>query len=74
LEFVIDKFMGKVRQKDSTMKRILGKINMVFCERDEQGPRFMTHYVTDIDTFKLFSPVIDIEDDKGKPMTLYKRL
>jgi hypothetical protein len=74
MELAIDEVTGKVRQKDTALKRILGNINMVFCERDEQGPRFMTHYVTDIDTFKLFSPVIDIEDDKGKPMTLYKRL
>ena len=73
-ELVIDKVTGNVRQKDHTLKRILGKINMVFCERDEQGPRFMTHYVTDIDTFKLFSPVINIEDDNGEPMTLYMRL
>ena len=73
-ELVIDQVTRKVRQKDYTMKRILGKINMVFCERDEPGPKFMTHYVTDVDTFKLFKPVIDIEDDNGIPMTLYKRL
>ena len=73
-ELVIDKSTGKVRQKDYTMKRILSKINMVFCERDEQGPKFMTHYATDVEAFKLFSPAIDIEDDNGKPMTLYKRL
>jgi hypothetical protein len=73
-ELVIDQVTRKVRQKDYTMKRILGKINMVFCARDEQGPKFMTHYVTDVETIKLFSPVIDIEDDNGIPMTLYKRL
>ena len=73
-ELVIDKVTGNVRQKDHTLKRILGKINMLFCENDKEGPRFMTHYVTDVDTFKLFSPVINIEDDNGEPMTLYMRL
>ena len=74
MELAIDEDTGKVGQKDTSMKRILGKINMLFRENDEQGPRSMTHYVTDIDTFKLFSPVIDIEDDNGEPMTLYMRL
>ena len=74
MELAIDEDTGKVGQKDTSMKRIFGKINMVFCERDEPGPKFMTHYVTDVDTFKLFKPVVDIADDNGKPMTLYKRL
>ena len=73
-ELVIDEVTGKVRQKNTTMKKILGKINMLFREDDGQGPKFMAYYVTDVDTFKLFSSVIDIEDDNGEPMTLYKRL
>ena len=77
MELVIDKHMGKVRKKDTTMKRILGNINMVFCDEETRAglkPMFMTHYVTDVDTFKLFKPVVDIEDDNGEPMTLYTRL
>ena len=77
MELVIDKHMGKVRKKDTTMKRILGNINMVFCDEETRAglkPMFMTHYVTDVDTFKLFNPVVDIEDDNGEPRTLYKSL
>ena len=77
MELVMDKVTGKVSQKDYTLKRILGRINMVFCDDETRAglkPMFMTHYATRVDTFKLFSPVIDIEDDNGEPMTLYMRL
>ena len=74
MELVIDKFMGKVKQKDATMQRILGKINMLFCANDKQGPQLMTHYVTDVDTFKLFKPVFDTHDDNGELVNLHKRL
>ena len=47
---------------------------MVLREDGEQGPKLMTHYVTDVDTFKLFKPVVDIEGDNGEPMTLYTRI
>ena len=58
MELVIDKLMGKVRQKDTTMKRILGKINMAFCDEETRAglkPMFMTHYVTDVDTSNYLS-------------------
>ena len=70
-ELALDKVTEKVSQKDTTMKRILGKITMVFC--DESRPIFMTHYVTNVDTFKLFSPVYEIDDNDGESVTLYKR-
>ena len=74
MELVIDKFMGKVKQKDATMQRILGKINMLFCADDKAGPKLMTHYVTNVNTFNLFKPVFDIHDDNGELVTLHKRL
>ena len=72
-ELALDKVTEKVSQKDTTMKRILGKITMVFCSGDKTGPMYMTHYVTNVDTFKLFSPVYDIHNDNGESVTLYKR-
>ena len=75
-ELHIDEATQRVKQKDSTMKRILGKINMLYCEDDSpagSGPIIVTHYVIDTDTFKLFSPFCEIDDDDGQPVTLYKR-
>ena len=46
---------------------------MAFCGEDKTMPLFMTHYVTNVDTFKLFSPVYDIHNDNGESVTLYKR-
>ena len=72
-ELRIDKLTDKVLQKDSTMKRILGRISMLYCEDDKQGPIIVTHYVINEDTFKLFSPFCEIDDDDGQPVTLYRR-
>ena len=72
-ELALDKVTEKVSQKDTTIKNILGKITMVFCGEDKTMPLFMTHYVTNVDTFKLFSPVYDIHNDNGESVTLYKR-
>ena len=76
-ELALDKVTEKVSQKDTTMKRILGKITMVFFDDETRSGKrsiFMTHYVTNVDTFKLFKPVFDIHDDNGESVTLYKRL
>jgi hypothetical protein len=72
-ELHIDESTWTVKQKDSTMKRILGRISMLYCEDDKQGPIIVTHYVINTDTFKLFSPFCEIDDDDGQPVTLYKR-
>ena len=71
VELVID--AAEAKQKDTTMKRILGKINMLFCEDEKVGPVLMTHYVTNVETFKLFKPAIEIDDDNGESVTLYRR-
>ncbi len=73
-ELLIDDVTQKVTQKDSTMKRILGKINMLYCEDDKEGPIIVTHYVINADTYKMFSPFCDIDDDDGRPITLYNRV
>ena len=72
MELVIDKLIGKAQHKYTTMQRILGKINMLFCADDEQGPKLMTYYVTNVNTFNLFKPVFDIHDDNGELVTLHK--
>ena len=73
-ELLIDDVTQKVTQKDSTMKRILGKISMLYCENEKEGAIIVTHYVINTDTFKLFAPFCDVDDDDGQPITLYNRV
>jgi hypothetical protein len=73
VELVIDAATTEARQKYTTMKRILGKINMLFCQDEKVGPVLMTHYVTNVETFKLFKPALEIDDDNGESVILYRR-
>ena len=72
-ELKIDEVTQKITQKDYTLKRILGKINMLYCEDDKEGAIIVTHYAVNTDTLKLFTPVCKIDDDDGQPVTLYRR-
>ena len=62
-----------VRQKDTTVKKILGKINILdFNARG--GFTVATHYVTDLKTFQHFEPMMEMDDEEGNStITLYKR-
>lgn len=64
----------KVRQRDTTVKKILGKINIL--DFQGRGGRFTvaTHYVTDPKTFRYFEPIMEMDDeDSNSTITLYKR-
>ena len=72
-EVIVDRVTGKVTQKNTSLKKILGRINMLYCMDDKQGPIIVTHYVVNNINIKLFSPFCDIDDDDGQPVTLYRR-
>ena len=72
-ELRIDKLLDTVSQRNTTLKKILGRINMLYCEDDKQGSILVTHYIVEMDTFKLFSPLCSIDDDNGQQVTIYKR-
>ena len=72
-EVIVDRETGKVTQRNTTLKKILGRINMLYGMDDKQDPIIVTHYAITIDTFKLFSPLCAIDDDNGQQVTIYKR-
>jgi hypothetical protein len=67
---VVDESKFVVCQKDTTVKKVLGKINILDCNT----LTVVTHYVTDPKTFRHFEPVIEMDDeDSNSTITLYKR-
>ena len=72
-EITIDRITGKANQKNTKLKKILGKINMFWCHEGTRCPVVATHYVIKPDTFDLFLPTLETEDDNGEPMVFYTR-
>ena len=73
VELDLDPIVGSVIPKDCPLKRILGKVNMLHCD-GKTDPIVITHYVTDVNTFKIFQIFCDIEDDlTGDPITIHLR-
>ena len=73
---IIDQVTGKVTQKNTNLKKILGKINMLYCDPCRVGTRcpvVATHYVINPDVFDLFIPALETQDDNGDPMVFYTR-
>ena len=72
-EMIIDQVTGKVSQKNTNLKKILGKINMLYCHEGTRCPVVATHYVINPDVFDLFIPALETQDDNGDPMVFYTR-
>jgi hypothetical protein len=72
-EMIIDQVTGKVTQNNTNLKKILGKINMLYCHEGTRCPVVATHYVINPDVFDLFIPALETQDDNGDPMVFYTR-
>ena len=70
---IIDQVTGKVTQKNTNLKKILGKINILYCHEGTRCPVVATHYVINPSTFDIFLPALETKDDKGDPKVLYTR-
>ena len=73
VELDLDPKTEAIIPKDRPLKRILGKVNMLHCD-GKTDPIVITHYVTDVNTFKIFKVFCDIPDDlTGEPVTIHLR-
>ena len=70
---IIDQVTGKATQKNTNLKKILGNINMLYCHEGTICPVVATQYVINPDTFDLFMPALETQDDNGDPMVFYTR-
>ena len=72
-EIAVDQVTGKATQNNSNLMKILGNIHVLYCHQGPRSPVVATHYVIKPDTFNVFRPRLETEDDNGEPMVLYTR-
>jgi len=73
VELDIDPKTETIIPKNKPLKKILGNVNMLYCDGKED-PIVITHYVTDLNTFKIFKFFCNIPDDlTGEPITIHLR-